>query len=167
MFVLSKNTAHRVSSEITPPTPVFPLYQIPVSLWQQTPFTNVASFGFGTNVHVFRSKPVTMCSCTDASGAYLPVTFSTKCIYLIKLSSTIACEKQHRYSNWHLFTTKKLCSLKLRKLRSLIYTWQMGRCIPIHTAACRSSSTSWSDYDIQFRLKRSRSPLFFFVDAEL
>lgn len=164
MFVLSKNTAHRVSSEITPPTPVFPLYQIPVSLWQQTPFTNVASFGFGTNVHVFRSKPVTMCSCTDASGAYLPVTFSTKCIHLINLLPTIACEKQEQQLT---FVTKKLRSLKLRKLRSLIHTWQMGRCIPIHTAACRSSSTSWLDCGIQFRLKRSRSPLYFLVDAEL
>lgn len=109
-------------------------------------------------MHVFRSNPVTMCSGTDASGAYLPVTFSTKFIYLIKLLPTIACEKQQQQLT---FVTKKLRSLKLRKLRSLIYTWQMGRCIPIHTAACRSSSTSWSDYDIQFRLKRSRSPLFF------
>lgn len=35
----------------------------------------------------------------------------------------------------------------------------MSRCISIHTA-CRSSSTSWSDYDIQLTIKRSRSLLF-------
>lgn len=42
---------------------------------------NVASFAFGTNVHAFCSNPVPMCSGTDASGAYLPVKFSTEFIH--------------------------------------------------------------------------------------
>lgn len=115
-------------------------------------------------MYMYFFKTLLRCVAHCASGAYLPARFSTEFIHLIKLLPTIACEKQEQQLT---FVTKKIRSLKLRKLRSLIYTWQMGRCIPIHTAVCRSSSTSWSDYDIQFRLKRSRSPLFFLVDAEL
>lgn len=65
----------------------------------------------------FCSNPVPMCSGTDAPGAYLPAKFSTKCIHLIKLLSTIACEEQEQQLK---FVTKKLRSLKLRKLRSLL-----------------------------------------------
>lgn len=148
----------------------------------------------GQGTSGYPPNPSPLCSVTDALGAHLPTNirqaiYSNEFVHLNKLLPLKANEEpqqQLAFVNGEIVIKPKTKEIKIANIESwtnafLIYSSVYLSKFPdqiqqilkyiniVRTAAARSSSTSWLDYDIQFRLKRSRNPLLPWdtVDAEL